>query len=159
MVGDLLEEVRSGRSRWWLVREVIASSAGALGRRIAANRLSSLGAVLCGLLVTMPLSALLRQVPYSGTAFFVAANCVIFSIAGAAIAYKFPKDRAAMAAVFTTYAIFAKAALLVFNYRRLISPAHPWQLASDGLALMVPPLCATLAAILIESRYTRAASD
>jgi hypothetical protein len=38
LIGDLLEELRSGRSRWWLLRQVLAAVAGSVVREAASNR-------------------------------------------------------------------------------------------------------------------------
>jgi hypothetical protein len=119
LIGDLLEELRSGRSRWWLLRQVLAAVAGSVVHEAASNKMLSLRALATGLVIIMPLTAVFKRAADfswgNGPLQFCFLSCFTFVVAGAAIGHKFPRHRAAMVTVFTIYALTARVALIGFN--------------------------------------------
>jgi|LNFM01.2.fsa_nt_gb hypothetical protein len=160
VVGDLIEEMHAGRSSAWLLREAFGAITGTIGREIAANGLQSFCAVGTGLLIVMPLHALLRRMQYShgaiGDAQFWLLSCLAFVVAGAAIAHKFPRHGLAMASAFLLYAVFAKASLIVLNFQQFRSASDPLHLPLSAAATILAPVWTLAGAVLIQLRYGKA---
>jgi hypothetical protein len=156
LIGDLLEELRSGRSRGWLLRQVLAAVAGSIVREAASNKLLSLRAIATGMLVAMPLSVVFKRAADfswgNGPLQFCFLNCFIFVVAGAAVGHKFPQHRAAMVAVFTLYALTARISLLGFNAPHFFSPSHPFRGLAYAAVAILPPLFTLFGAFLLPTR-------
>jgi hypothetical protein len=143
LVGDLLEERHSGRSRWWLMRQVLVAVGGSVIREIVGNKLLSLRAIVAGVVVVMPLAAVFKRLAYfswaNGPLQFCFLNGLTFVVAGAAVGHKFPKHRAAMVTAFMLYALAARASLVGFNVHQFFSPSHPFRdLAYAAVTIFAP---------------------
>jgi hypothetical protein len=157
LIGDLLEELRSGRSRLWLLRQVLAAVAGSVVRETAGNKLLSLRALATGMLVAMPLSIVFKQAADfswgNGPLQFCFLNCFLFVVAGAAVGHKFPSHRAAMVTVFTLYALVSRVSLIGFNAPRFFSPSHPLrELAYAAVTILAPLFTLAGASLLSNSK-------
>jgi len=149
LVGDLLEEFRSadgGRSRAWLA---------GLSTEIVRNKLASLQAVGMGLLVILPLTALLRRLTWypwgDGPIEYGLFTCVAFTATGMVIGRKFPDRRASMATAFVLYALIARSSLFVLNFTHLWSPSEPARRPAVAAATLLATFCAIPGALLFRS--------
>jgi hypothetical protein len=153
LIGDLLEELRSGRSRWWLWRQVLAAVAGSVVREAVSNKRLSLRAIATGMLVAMPLSIVFKRAADfswgNGPLQFCFLNCLIFVVAGAAVGHKFPRHRAAMVTVFTLYALTARVSLIGFNAPHFFSPSHPPRELAYAVVTILAPLFTLAGAFLL----------
>jgi hypothetical protein len=156
LIGDLLEELRSGRSRWWLWRQVLAAVAGSVVREAASNKLLSLRAIATGMLVAMPLSAVVKRAADfswgNEPLQFCFLNCFIFVVAAAAVGHKFPRHRAATVAVFTLYSLTARISLIAFNAPHFFSPSHPPRELGYAAVTILAPLFTLFGGFLLPTR-------
>lgn len=159
LAGDLLEEFHSGRSRSWLFRQVVVAVLQSVARQVSRNKLMSLRAIATGLLVVVPLTALIRRVASfswdSGPFQFWILSCCAFAIAGAVIGQRFPSHRAAMVAAFTLYALAAKVSLVGFNALQFSSPSHPFRSLVLAAATVAAPLCTVAGGLLLNPDVIR----
>lgn len=161
LMGDLIEEVQSGRSNWWLLRQVAIAIARSTIDQIAGNKMLSFRAVCTGLLVAAPLTALSKRLVYfswgDGPLQYWLFTCLAFGAAGALLQFKFPSHRAAAVVAFTFYALIAKGCLVALNIEHFSSSSNPLRLPSLAAATMLTPLC-TIPGALAFRRFAQPAS-
>jgi hypothetical protein len=153
LIGDLLEELRSGRSHWWLWREVLVAVAGSVMWEIANNKFLCLRAIATGIIVATPLTLLFRRVAYfswaDGPLQFGFLTCCTYVVAGAAIGHKYPERRPATVIVFIVYAFIAKAAQIGLNPHQFFFPSHLFRSLVYVPLILVAPLFTLLGVILL----------
>jgi hypothetical protein len=163
LVGDLLEEFHSGRSRFWLLRQLFYAVLRLAAVEIVSNKLICLRGVVTGLLIVMPLTAVFGALAYfawmDGPLQFWVLTCCAYMITGVALAYKFPSHRVAVITAFTLYALIAKISLVGFNEQRFLGSSDPVGDVVAAAATVLAPVCTVAGAFLVKPDTPNLAND